>query len=148
MLINKNMSAFYCNLLFSSGGSFSRGSLSSWGRGGSSSSNKDWSTAINWSWGIGTDWSIDWSWGISTDWSRGIGWSWSRGIGWSWSRGISWSWGSIGNWGTLVLDISDIARESISNIVGDNLDTAIRKSNTVTTSSGVSEIDKIFNVTQ
>ena len=111
----------------------SRCGFSSWGRGGS---NKDWSTAINWSWGIGTDWSIDWSWGISTDWSRGIG--------WSWSRGISWSWGSIGNWGTLVLDISNIARESISNIVGDNLDTAIRKSNTVASSSGVSEINKYF----
>jgi len=112
------------NLLFGGGGSFgSRGSLSNWGRG--SSSNEDWGTSVDWSWGIGSDW----SWGIRTDWS----------VNWSWGRSIGWGRGSIGNWGTLVLDISDISRVGIKNVVRDNLDTAIGKSNTVTSIGGVSE---------
>ena len=79
---------------------------------------------INWSWGI----SADWSWGISTNWSWAISRSW----------GIGWSWGSIGNWSSLILDISNISRVGIKNIVGDNLDAAIGKSNTITSVGGVS----------
>ena len=115
------------NLLFSDGslnrGSLKRGSLSSRG-----SRQEDWgSTSIDGSWGVGTDG----SWGISADWSRGI--SRSRG------RGVSWGRGSVGNRGTLVLDISNVSRVGVKNVVGDNLGAAIWKGNTITSSGGVAE---------
>jgi hypothetical protein len=63
------------------------------------------------------------------------GWSW----GWGRSRSIGWlGRGNIGDRGTLVLDISDISRGGIEDIVGHNLDAAIGKSNAVTSVGGVS----------
>ena len=123
------------NLLFSDG-SLNGGSLKGATLSGRGSRQEDWgSTSIDGSWGVGTDGgrgiSTDGSWGISADWSRGI--SRSRG------RGVSWGRGSVGNRGTLVLDISNVSRVGIKNVVGDNLGAAIGKGNTVTSSGGVSE---------
>ena len=123
------------NLLFSDG-SLNGGSLKGATLSGRGSRQEDWgSTSIDGSWGVGTDGgrgiSTDGSWGISADWSRGI--SRSRG------RGVSWGRGSVGNRGTLVLDISNVSRVGIKNVVGDNLGAAIGKGNTVTSSGGVAE---------
>ena len=56
---------------------------------------------------------------------------------------VHWSvcrpWGrSIGDGLTLILDIGNIARIGIQNIVGNNLGAAIRKSNTVFSVGGIS----------
>ena len=54
----------------------------------------------------------------------------------SWDRvSLDWGWGIVSL--TLVLDISNIARVSISHIVGDNLGAAVRKGNTVLAVGGV-----------
>ena len=54
----------------------------------------------------------------------------------SWDRvSLDWGWGIVCL--TLILDISNIARVSIGNIVGDNLGAAVRKGNTVLAVGGV-----------
>jgi hypothetical protein len=124
------------------------GSLRSFNSGGSSlnrgrDKNRG-STSVNWSWSVSADWSINWGrcWSISTDWGRcwSIGTDWSRcwSISWSWGWSIGWGRGSIGDWVTLVLDISNITRVGIKNIVGNNLGAAIGKGNTVSSVGGVS----------
>ena len=55
----------------------------------------------------------------------------------SWDR-VSLDWGRGIVCLTLILDISNIARVSIGNIVGDNLGAAVRKGNTVLAIGGVS----------
>ena len=76
---------------------------------------------------------------VGDDWGRSWGWSWGR----CWTIGRL-GWRYIGNRGALILDISNISRVAIQDIVGDNLNAAIRESNTVTTVCGVAvEILKI-----
>jgi len=116
----------------------SNSSLGSFNSGGSSlSRGRDENrggTSVNWSWSVSADWSINWGrcWSISTDWSR------CWGISWSWGWSIGWGRGSIGDWVTLVLDISNITRVGIKDVVGDNLDATIGKGNTVSSVGGVS----------
>ena len=56
----------------------------------------------------------------------------------NWGRSIGWLWWLIGDGNTFILDISNITRGSIINSVGHNLGAAIRKGNSVLSSSVVS----------
>ena len=62
---------------------------------------------------------------------------------WCWGWGIGrLGWFNIGDWVSLIFDISNISRFGIENIVGDNLDATIRKGNTV---SSIGRISKCKN---
>jgi hypothetical protein len=90
-------------------------------------------------WAVGSgSWAVG-SWGRDNNGCWAVR-SWGRDNNWCW--GIrSWCWGI--SWGrcvdglSRVRDISDVARVGIGNIVGDGLDAAIGKSNTVSTVGGV-----------
>ena len=63
---------------------------------------------------------------------------WGRFVCWSWVVGSRFSWvvfWVLGN--TFVLNVSNIARVSIGNAIGNNLGATIRKSNTVFAMGGV-----------
>jgi hypothetical protein len=97
-------------LLFGGGGGLgSGGSLSDWG----SSSDQNWGAAVDG--GVSADGSVDGSGSVG-------------GLG-----------GSVGNGGTLVLDVGDVAGVGVEDVVGDNLDAAVGKGDTVASVGGVSK---------
>ena len=88
-----------------------------WGRGGPV-----------WSWGGSVwGWGDDWSWGIRS-------WGWDN----NWGGSVGWGRGSSVDGLSRVLNISNISRVGISNIVGDSLDATIGKGNTVLSVGGIS----------
>jgi hypothetical protein len=102
------------------------GTVRSWGRVDGSWIVNNWGRSVN-DGSRGGSWGVDnWSWGW------GVSWSWGWGVNWSW--GVCWSWGLVGGFLrevglSLVFDISDVT--ALISVVGDNLDTAVGKVDTV-----------------
>ena len=75
---------------------------------------------------LGVNWSRDWDWNSGNQRSR------SNSVGSDWSRSVSRDWRrGVGNGFSDVLNISNVTRVSVSDVVGDNLGAAIGKVNSV-----------------